>query len=347
MQEDDDDGRRVVREDRKDNILRKTSFDDLIEQNNDERGYGKAIVDSNSSSKRKVDFVKDPASVIFKEGSHVLPEIVQKSSKPQNKKGQQNSHREEQSQEVPFMYRKNHQNYMGNRRNPADQEESMDRFLFEESNVRRDQSPPIPMALHSAFFSASPEAVIIGTSQGLSKVFMENVRNDPRMIDHEKHKHEPPSKHVCDLELSRINYILKNGSIVYLQFSYFSGGDKLHGRKYYSSSLKEEIEDVKKKAKKDKLLKASYVIRGDFYELGNLRFEPREKFTSITAEVVDDIKTITLETSEGERLTIGELTTKGLDQSNSDWNPTQRKTVTKVVPRTGFSFISAGFNGSL
>lgn len=223
----------------------------------------------------------------------------------------------------------------------------MDRFLFEESTVKRDQPPPIPMPLHSAFYAANPKSVIVGTSHGLSRVFIENVKNDPRMVDHENANQEKPTPHVSNLELCRINYILKNGSIVYLQFSYRSGDQKLHGRKYFCEGQRDAIEQVKKKAKKEKLLKASYIVFDQFYEIGNMRLEAGEKFASISAEVIDDIRCLTIETIEGEKLTIGEISTNTPEESMSDWNPAPRKTVSKVIPKTGLSFISAGFNGSL
>jgi hypothetical protein len=223
----------------------------------------------------------------------------------------------------------------------------MDRFLFEESITKQEVAPPIPTAIHSAFFSSNPQNVIVGNSYNLSRVYLENVKNDARMIDHTKANHEIPGDHVSNLELCRINYILKNGSIIYLQFSYRTEREKLHGRKFFNFLDKECVEEVKKKAKKDKLLKASYFLRDEYYELGNLRFEKGERFTSISVEVIDSIKSITVTASDGEKMSIGEVSESSPAHSNSDWNPAPRKTVTKVIPLSGFSFVSAGFNGSI
>ena len=229
-------------------------------------------------------------------------------------------------------------------RNQED-EESIDRFLFEESIVKQEVSAPIPTAIHAAFFAATPQNLILGNNFNLSRVYLENVKNDSRMIDHTKTNHEIPTEHVNNLELCRVNYILKNGSIIYLQFSYRTDKEKLHGRKYYNFLDRESIDEMKKRAKKEKLLKASYYINDNFFEMGNLRLESGERFTSISMEVIDSIKSITIFTNGGEKLSIGEAIEQSPAHSNSDWNPAPRKTITKVVPMSGFSFVSAGFNG--
>lgn len=231
-------------------------------------------------------------------------------------------------------------------RNKIQDEESIDRFLFDENITKQEVAPPIPTAMHSAFFSANPQNVILGNSYNLSRVYLENVKNDARMIDHTKTNHEHPTDHVSNLELCRVNYILKNGSIIYLQFSYRTDKEKLHGRKYFNFLDKEFIEEVKKKAKKDKLLKASYFLNDEYFEMGNLRFDKGERFTAISVEVIDCIKSITIISNGGEKLSVGELSEKSPAHSNSDWNPAPRKTITKVIPLSGFSFVSAGFNGN-
>lgn len=228
-----------------------------------------------------------------------------------------------------------------------DDEETIDKFLLDESMTKQEVAPPIPTAVHAAFFAANPPNVILGTSFNLSRVYIENVRNDPRMIDHTMANHEHPGEHVVNRELCRVNYILKNGSIIYLQFSYRTETEKLHGRKYFNYLEKEHIEEVKKRAKKDKLLKASYFLQDNYYELGNIGLEKGERFTSLAVEVVDSIKCLTFTTSDREKLKIGEALEKSPAHSNSDWNPAFRVTVSKIVPRTGFSFVSAGFNGRL
>lgn len=217
--------------------------------------------------------------------------------------------------------------------------------MFEESITKQEVAPPIPTAIHTAFFSSNPQNVILGSSYNLSRVYLENVKNDSRMIDHTKSNHEHPTDHVSHIELCRINYILKNGSIIYLQFSYRTEREKLHGRKYYNFLDKESIEEVKKKAKKDKLLKASYFVNDEYFELGNLRLEKGERFSAISVEVIDCIKCLTITASDGEKLAIGEVSEKSPAHSNSDWNPAPRKTISKVVPLSGFSYVSAGFNG--
>ena len=223
----------------------------------------------------------------------------------------------------------------------------MDRFLFEESMAKKVHSTPIPTEIYSSFFSANPKSVILGISHELARIYMENVKNDSRMIDHDNPGHDKAITQVNNLELCRVNYILKNGSIVYLQFSYRSGNQKLHGRKYFCANQRDAIDQVKKKSKKDKLLKASYIIYDQYYEIGNLRLEPGEKFVSASAEVIDDIRCVTLETTQGEKLHIGELSINSPDESLSDWNPAPRKTINKVIPKNGLSFMSAGFNGRL
>ena len=223
----------------------------------------------------------------------------------------------------------------------------MDRFLFEESITKQDVAPPIPTEIHSIFFAANPQNVILGNSHNLSRVYMENTKNDARMIDHTKANHEHPGEHVCNVELCRINYILKNGAIVYIQFSYRTEKEKLHGRKFFNFMDKEAIEEAKKKAKKDKLLKAAYFINDEYYELANVRFEKGELFTSISIEIIDSIKSISITTSDGEKMTIGEISDKSPALSNSDWNPAPRKTITKMIPMSSLSFSSAGFNGKL
>lgn len=223
----------------------------------------------------------------------------------------------------------------------------MDRFLFEESMAKKVHTTTIPTVIYSSFFNANPKSVILGISHELARIYMENVKNDPRMIDHDNPGHEKTIMQVNNLELCRVNYILKNGSIVYLQFSYRSENQKLHGRKYFCANQRDAIDQVKKKAKKDKLLKASYIIHDQYYEIGNLRLEPGERFVSASAEVIDDIRCVTMETTQGEKLHIGELSNSSPDESLSDWNPAPRKTINKVIPKNGLSFISAGFNGRL
>ena len=223
----------------------------------------------------------------------------------------------------------------------------MDQFLFEESAVNRDLAPPIPMAQHAAFFSDFPKSVILGNSHGLAKVYMENIRNTPRLIDHGNPNHEKPTAHISNLELCRINYILKNGYIIYLQFSYTSGNQTFHGRKYFWASQLDVINQVKKKAKKDKLLKATYAVENQSYDVGNLRFEHGETFVKVTVVADDEIQCMTIETTEGEILRIGEPSKCSPDESLSDWNPAPLKTITKKIAKSGLSFISAGFNSKL
>ena len=125
----------------------------------------------------------------------------------------------------------------------------LDSFLLDEYLSKQYQPLPIPSGLHVQFFTSQPDHVLVGRSAGLTRIYIENVRRQDRMIDHKESLADKFDPHISNLELIKINFVLKNGWIVYLQASYRSLdgsiNQTLHGRKYYSKQFKSAIEKVK------------------------------------------------------------------------------------------------------
>ena len=226
--------------------------------------------------------------------------------------------------------------------------------LIDEHFRRYYLPPPLPASLHLQFFNTGCPNVILGNSYRLSKIFFDNVRNEPRMINHEADvREEEKESHMNIFEMNRINYILKNGWIIYLQFGYrFKGTESLNGRKFFKKDEFDNIETVKKKVKVDRTAEASYLIHRDYYSVGSVKIEKNEIFSRVSLEADTEIRRIELHSINGKVYSVGERDqgTEVIESPlNSNRSPDgeKRTNFTKKVPNCGLSCVSVGFNGRI
>lgn len=202
----------------------------------------------------------------------------------------------------------------------------------------------VSMSLMRQFVSPLQPHLMLGNTKQLRKVIFEDVGQTPRMVSLATEGSTLPPKMILPeedpydgskLSLRRICYILKNGWIAYLQFSYTRVMDEnrsagpsqmLHGRKYLNQDDAEAVGRIKAMHKhtlqkrpgnsrfEDSLISGdnphkqvsgNYHLDGDYYDIGAVYISYSDRVIQIGVEHEEQIRCLFLETVKGRKVTIG------------------------------------------
>ena len=200
-----------------------------------------------------------------------------------------------------------------------------------------------PLPVMRQFLSPLKPHLMLGVTRNVSKVIFEDVGSTPRMVSLSTEGSSLPSRPVLEesdpydgshLSLRRVCYILKNGWICYLQFSYTKTkpangslpSQMLHGRKFCNSEDYEIVQKVKtihktSQGKKSntsryeeslmsgdqsgKPFTGNYHIDGDFYDIGAVYLSYHDRVINIGVEIEEQIRCLFFETVKGRKVSIG------------------------------------------